>query len=1225
MSDPRMRRAITHYGRAAERYMARTMRGRAAPRPLVAGRGDTRIGIPGLRAATINVDALRRGVLGVAPGLRVRDAPTELLEAAANDVKTLATAPFVGGYEIGASAVEAAQGDLSRGRRLASGAWEGIKASVPGQLAQGDIEGAITAAREHPLLAALDVSAVGAVAGRTAGATLRGVGSRPSAGGVRGRAARAGSTVRPPISMTDDPGAPVLVERRGSKDTIRRSAQAAADARREPLRDAQGNVVMVTQRGRKVPVLRASPRERARHSRREADFAASRANSVERMVRDQAGREMKVRGVRGRAAKDLVSMVVEGTITSARHFEADLRAHRDKLAARIREHEQRVKAGEEPIYRHSDELEAAKSRLALVEKVLASPKAMAQASKIVAAGEAIGRRLNEVEREAIGTGLLAPGRARRSKLVPAAVEHLGARYFREPELRALERSGTPVREPQALARHEEARSKVATAEGAHRDAAKALEALKQKRSRLVGAQSSRRGRRQSEGKGGAATTAERRKLEAVNREIKEARATVAERLKERRRAERVLARTPKPPIREALRGPDGRFLSNDEVEQFLRDRGRDPESVAYLPHRLDTRGRRAFHTQFRPGARGTMDTAEARTGSAYAKGVTESSAKLIQEQGVRQRTQLNKAKQLDRMISDQGILRPDGRHFTATEALEAAQRLEADTGERLVPVRAFAAKLNPETQRIIREDLQGPGAMETLHLRLLNDRVVTSPDAKGGARARNVVLVKQEYIDRLTRHLQPAGSIQKFLQMLNRPFRFAVLAQPRWLVGNFVEPFVVRLTVNGSGLNVFGLGVDIRAVNRVLKRMERSGDPKMRAAAEELRGQQLGGLFIGGRGATVRRSADEIPMYGELVSKLPAIRQGAEVLRMVGHALMAPAGAYFRLNRAIENVAQRASLGRDVRRDLQEFRGSWLATWRLQEKAVEEAARGLVNTSTQRRFMRSQHETLGKYEGFSPWMRELVQGAMPFLPWALNAARFTMWTMPAHHTALTAMLVKVNDVVAKDWEEIHRNVPPGGLRLAIPTAKGGWIDLARYTPYGLPGPIAMGVEEAPKQALQGVTDQFLPQLSSSYAAIQGDDPFGRELQVDPSEREGRSDPTFLEQVGIAAYSLGEAMTPYVAQARRIREGGGTAYGGSTLWDPDVKPGTDHMSGLRRTFDPFRPTYLRAPMGGAGGAPKSEGSRLQQALERRAAALGRSTAAQSRLEDALERRSRLGAP
>ena len=1088
LDDRRMAQAISHYGRAAERHAAlgiarahgvggskqqriatgrRLLAQRQVPfRPKPAPR---RLGIG---PASINLTAV--GDVGQDLGQRLASGHgsgiSRFLPRAASaiggDIKTIATAPFIAAYETGAAGYEAARGDTGRAERLASGAWEGIKESAPGQLLQGDLEGAAAAFGRDPLISVLDFAGLGAVAGRGTGAIARGVGSRPDRPGVRGALARGGSTVRPPLAMVDDAGTVSLVERRYSKDATRKAAQVRSDRRRKPLKRKDGSVVTVDQGGRKVPVLLARDRPTAQYPRGErgsllrgeADFAASRANMLERLVRDRASREMRVRGIKGRNARDLVAMVVEGTVTSARHFEADLKAHATRLRGEIARHE-----GGDPVFRHRGELQAAQARLKLVEKALTSPSVKRQQAKIVAAGEAIGRKLNEQEREAIRLGLLTPSRAERSRRVPVAVEHLEGRHFTADELKE---AGESVRYGE-------------------------------------------------------------------------------------------------------LRRSDGRRLTNEEVDEFLRERGRDPESVAYLPHRMDTRGGRAFHAQFRPGARGSMERPQTRTGEAYRKGATESSAALIREHGVRQRTQIAKAQQLDRMVADHGMRRPDGKLWTAREALEAADRIEADTGTRLVPVRAFAAKLDRETQRIIRDDLQGPGAMESLGLRLLNDRIVHAGDTPGSPRARNVVLMPDEYVKRLQQHLQPAGEILKFLQFLNRPFRFAVLAQPRWLVGNFVEPFVVRLTTTGSGLNVFGLGVDIAAATRTLRAMERSADPKVRAAAAELRAQQLGGLFIGGRGASVRRSADEFEVYGEVVARLPVVRQGAELLGLVGRALMAPAGAYFRLNRAIENVAQRAALGRDIRRDLHAFRGSWLATLRLQRTALEEAGRGLVGTAAQRRLIRSQHELLGKYEGYPPWMRRAIQGAFPFIPWALNAARFTMWTMPAHRTVQTALAVKVNDVVARDWEEIHRNTPPGGLRLAIPTKRGGWVDLARYTPWGLSGPIAEGDAQA-------ITDQAFPVFSGAVEAVQGRDPFGRPLRLDPSENAGETEPNLGQRAGIAGNALLEALVPYLGQGRRVREGGGTGYSGSTILDPDVKPGSTHMSGLRRTFDPFRPTYLNAP-------------------------------------------------
>lgn len=1102
LEDPRMARAIRHYGRVAERQAAlglakaygvegsrqqriaagrgllasRRVRDRVKP-----GKAHTRFGVG---PASIDVTSLGRSIIGQTSFRYGANSPEQKFTAnALGDVKSLAESPFIAGYEGGAGAWEAAHGDTSRLERLAKGTWEGIKHSVPGELVQGHPEAAAESFREHPLFAALDIGGATSILGHTAGALTRAVGSRAVEGGVRGSLARTGSTVRPPIALTDD-AAGGLVERSYSKDLTRKAAQVARDASREPLRDAEGHVVTVKQRGREVPVLQATRGEQRRHTKKAADLDAARANSVERMVRDQAGHEMRVRGVRGRGAKDLVAMVVEGTITSAKHFREDLESHARRLRGEIGRHE----AGE-PVYRHTGELKAAQARVALVERVLASPKAMAQAGKIVAAGEEIGRKLNAREREAIDLGLLTSSRAGRSRLVPAAVEHMGARHFTPEELRALPDQGD------------------------------------------VTAEALRHG---------------------------------------------------------ALRHPDGKFMANKDVEGFLHGRGRDPETVAYLPHRLDVRGRRAFHSQFRPGGRGMMEKGEVRTGEAYRKGTTESSAALIQEQGVRQATQIAKARQLDRSVESQGVRRPDGKYFTSKEGLEAADRIEKDTGQRMVPMRAFAAKLGPETQRIIREDLQGPGAMESLGLRLLDDRVIHAADEAGAVRARNVVLMPEAYVKRLQAHLSPAGDVTKFLQSLNRPFRFAVLAQPKWLVGNFVEPFIVRLTVSGAGLNVFGMGVDVAAANRMLRRMDKSTDAKVRQAAQEIRAQHLGGLLIGGRGASVRRSADEFEAYGQMVERLPAIRQAHDALSLAGRALMAPAGAYFRLNRAIEAVAQRAGLGRDVRRDLQEFRGSWLATLRLQKDALDDVGKGLVNTSAQQRFLRSQHELLGKYEGFPPWMRRLTQTAFPFIPWALNSARFTMWTLPAHHTALTALMVKVNDVVAKDWEDVHKGTPPGALRLAIPTKRGGWVDLARYTPFGLSGPVAEG-------ELGGIIDQAFPLFRGPYEALHGRDPFGRELQMSDGEPAGVGD-----KLAAAGYGMVEGTTPYVGQIRRVLEGGGTGYSDSTILHPRAKPGTDYMSGLRRTFDPFRPTYLHAPSEPGAGrgrrGPRTADERIDAALE-----------------------------
>jgi hypothetical protein len=112
----------------------------------------------------------------------------------------------------------------------------------------------------------------------------------------------------------------------------------------------------------------------------------------------------------------------------------------------------------------------------------------------------------------------------------------------------------------------------------------------------------------------------------------------------------------------------------------------------------------------------------------------------------------------------------------------------------------------------------------------------------------------------------------------------------------------------------------------------------------------------------------------------------------------------FAINRAGEHGLQMAAFGKSVRREAQDFTRAWHKTLILSEKAMDDVAKGLVNTPTQQRFMAAQHELLGKYEGFSPALRAVIQGPAPFLPWALNAARFVFWTMPAHRSLQTALL-----------------------------------------------------------------------------------------------------------------------------------------------------------------------------------------------------------------------------
>jgi hypothetical protein len=1247
---------------------------RAAAHPGGGGGGSLLASIqPGALGAAVAhlgesyLGAIKHGDFG---GMEVIPAAGRVVKHTAQDLGTLAVGPFVGGYELGDAAVTALRGHPGQAAHKLTGLAKGIVEPFKEQATHP-----IRYLSEHPLLSVLNVAGAESALGRTEGAVARGVG-RKGASGVRGVLDEHAHVVRPPVSMTNDAGQPSLVQRTYSKDLTRRAAQVAHDRGREPLKDANGHVVTTTDRGRVVPVLKSTLNEQEKFGKQRGDFIAARTNAQERTVREQGRRAVKVSRRKGPSgpARDVVALAVQGALTGPAHFASDLRAYRDMVAKSIADHESGVRP-----YRDSGDLAAAQKNLELADRVLGSPKAMAQGPRILAEGTRIGGVLHAGDMENAAAELGSEQALRRSGLVVPAVTHMGARHFTVGEHQALERDAgkaekaaadryqaakTPAeraqatadlhaarehriavsgREPVAVRAHEDANAQLAVAQAHSKAAHAAEEAQTRKITALVARHRSERGREAHHGPVAAyhvngqrftlrqdavayakahsfpltdvqrvATTAgEARRVG----EVSQARRALAS-IKGRRRAadkavvkaQRAVKDNPQPETRAALRygegnpagKPAGAYLPNADIEAFLRSRGREPNSVAYLPHRQDVVGKRAHHAQFRPGGRPVLDAGETRTGEAFRRGVAETSTQLITDQGVRQRVQLNKAKAIDRLVSEHGLAHPalaksraggalspaeqrivgQGGLFTAKEALEAAKRLKADTGQEMVPMVAHSGRLDAVTRGLIRQNLQDPKAMESLGQRLLNDRIVTPQSvAELGKGTRNVVLVPKALVDRLNEHLRPAGQVERMLQWLNKPFRYAVLPQFRWLTGNFVEPFFYRLPTVGSGLvNIPGLAVDFAAYAKGIKAL-RGGDAAMRQAAEEISSQQTGsGLFIGGgeRGS-VRRSPEEIlparagRAYGRVVSKLPVVHQMAQMVGSSIHWLAAPLRLFFAANQhLIENPAQRAGFGHQLRKDVQALTGSWVKSITLGHAAVEDAMRGLVNTAAQQRFMHAQYELLGKYSGYSPKMRALVQTVAPFLPWMLNSLRFIFWTMPVHNTVKTSLLIAAQQTMAKDWAQVHSDTPPGGLRFAIPNGKGGWIDLARYGPYGAVEDIAGG------GGFESVTNEFLPQFSGSTGALAGRDPFGNDLKVKPSAANPQGKPSSWQKVGIALNGLAEALVPGVSTARRLQEHGETAYGNSTVFSPQTKPGTSHgMSAVRRTFDPLRPTYLRS--------------------------------------------------
>jgi hypothetical protein len=361
-------------------------------------------------------------------------------------------------------------------------------------------------------------------------------------------------------------------------------------------------------------------------------------------------------------------------------------------------------------YRHSGVRALVERNIKLLEKALRDPKVLAQKERIVAEGERLGRQLNAGDEALLRARVLdSPEQAKRRRLLEVAISHAGARHVTVEEHARLERAATTDAEriavsgrpPEKLGRTSIGRAR-----------------------RTAAAGPSRRPRRSISGCGSAAATsspssgpgspARRRARKAAKRQWQQGRRELAvstgadggaRDLKARRdahqEAQAKLKQHPLPKAQAGLRTQEGRYLPDSEIERHLTSVGRDPATVAYLPHRQDVLGARAFHRRPKPGVR-PMVAPERATGEAHRKGARMISREMLQQAGVRQATLLNQASRQDRLVRELGGRHPawakaqrgekltkdeerivkQGGYFTGPEALEFAERLEHDTSGR---------------------------------------------------------------------------------------------------------------------------------------------------------------------------------------------------------------------------------------------------------------------------------------------------------------------------------------------------------------------------------------------------------------------------------------------------------------------------------------------------------------------------------------------------------------
>lgn len=1068
---------------------------------------------------------------------------------------------------------------------------QGLASGVIGHLAAGDVGGAKQAFQQHPLYSIAELRGAQAAVSRSIGA------------GARLAGAEWASTKRAPLALAGHQSDRLVALRRYSKDPVVKAGQVLYD---KTLR--AGPKVSVY--GERVQSKMAPRSSRNRHGEnrgllRFADYAASRANSLERIAREEEARHARmaapVREHRGgrvgqrlgealdrtllsqpahgrgrivpdrfyRPERDVVGLVLEQVVRSPETFVKDLRTERQRLENAYTKNE----------FSHPGERLANRQNAQLIDRVLNDPRALANAEGVFASARKLAPRFHELEQEAIRRGALDPAAAARSKLFSTAMAHQGAVYSNTPAHDRREQAEGAFQ--QAKDNFRNARDERVRQQRTYEDSLAGFGVARgraQVLSRNVGGVKAENAARRLtvptdiphfQG-GGHGVSQGARALRGSLEKLKAARLAELEAQRALRVAGDARRTARHGASQTQLHAPDGKPLSNEQILATLERQGGDPSLLAHLPHHLNDRGARAYHRVFGL-SRPTVEGQHSRTGSLFGRGATTSDYTHVLETLVGRSTKLTNIREFDRLLSDVGIKRPDGKYFTPDEAdaylkntarRDSHGRIDPNQPE-LVPMRAHNSRLRADQIKAIEE--QQNVSRGGLDAHLLEQHFASRRDMSSDRGARNVVLVPKELAQRLEDHATRTAHSSATLQFAQGAFRRSVLPFSfKWMFGNVAEA-VGRLGVAGAVPVLDSVGS-----RRLLKEMI-DIDAN---AAKGFEAEMIGGQLWGRRGLTVNRGVREaFGAPGEAVARAPVVKE-------LGQVITTATDVAFGVNRVLENEAQRHALGKFARQQIQELTGSWWKAITLQKKALRQVAEGLTKTPEQIQAARFADETLGKYSRMSPKLRNFIQTYAPFLPWYLNSARFVAHTLPAKHPVKMAVLTRTEAQFQQDYNESHKNIPPGSLKMGIPH-KGGLIDLARYGPFGFLGAAVSDPKE--------LTSFILPQISGFQNALAGKDPFGQDL------------PKGTPKVPVALYQLLESLVPGVNVGRRLQEHGETALPTSTVWAPKTKAGTSHgSSALDRILNPLRPVYLK---GGAadlsGAAPPVKLSREDQALLREA--------------------------
>jgi hypothetical protein len=273
----------------------------------------------------------------------------------------------------------------------------------------------------------------------------------------------------------------------------------------------------------------------------------------------------------------------------------------------------------------------------------------------------------------------------------------------------------------------------------------------------------------------------------------------------------------------------------------------------------------------------------------------------------------------------------------------------------------------------------------------------------------------------------------------------------------------------------------------------------------------------------------------------------------------------------LEHNARLMGLGKLAHREIQSFGFSWQNAVHLQGRSLAQLAERLkADPALVAKFGREIDNIFGKYNKFTPMQRAMIQSVAPFLPWYLNAAKFVLWNLPAHHPVASALLASLRQTVNQDIQDGKQ----------APLNVWAMQELARISPFGIFTPPSTKPSTGAAIAGQQFTGAILPQAESSLFELMGRSPFlDGPLKQAPTPGAKYGTNGFSGDVNApsgpataaAVENLLESFLPLARYVRLAEAGGKKTYGTSTIVSPQVKPGQGKASvgsTLARIFNPF---------------------------------------------------------